>query len=276
MLKKRLIFTLLFDSGRFMLSRNFRLQSVGNLDWLKKNYNFSQISYSIDELIVLDVTRKSRDIDHFCMALKQLTEGCFVPISAGGGINQINSAHKLLRSGADKIIINSGLFENRNFVSDLASQFGEQCVVASMDIKSTPNGNYQVYSQNGMKCEVNSAEYWVNNVANQSVGEIYLNSIDRDGTGQGFDLGILELLPEGIKKPIILAGGAGNASHLSTALGDSRVDAVATANLLNFVGTGLKEARKSVVSSGIVLPMWNVELLEQYLQIGLDDPNKND
>jgi cyclase len=273
MLKKRLIFTLLFDSGRFMLSRNFRLQSVGNLDWLKKNYNFSQISYSIDELIVLDVTRKSRDIDHFCMALKQLTEGCFVPISAGGGINQINFAHKLLRSGADKIIINSGLFENRNFVSELASQFGEQCVVASMDIKSTPNGNYQVYSQNGMKCEVNSAEYWVNNVANQSVGEIYLNSIDRDGTGQGFDLGILELLPEGIKKPIILAGGAGNASHLSTALGDSRVDAVATANLLNFVGTGLKEARKSVVSSGIVLPMWNVELLEQYLRTGLDGPN---
>ena len=91
------------------------------------------------------------------------------------------------------------------------------------------------------------------------VGEIYLNSMDRDGTGQGLDLDILELLPGRCNQPIILAGGAGNSDHLMVGLKDSRVDAVATANLFNFVGDGLKKARQELVSGGIVLPMWDLE-----------------
>lgn len=265
MLKKRLIFTLLYNNGSFMLSRNFRLQNVGNLEWLKKNYDFSRISYSIDELIVLDVTRGERKLEDFCSALKLLTDGCFVPIAAGGGINQVESARMLLRSGADKVVINSGLYMNNGFVRDLASEFGQQCVVGSMDIKSSSSGQYQVWSENGMKCEAGPAKYWIERIINDSVGEIYLNSMDRDGTGQGFDLGLLDLLPDWVSKPVILTGGAGNANHLSAGLEDSRVDAVATANLFNFVGDGLKEARRSLVANGIVLPMWDVQLLERHL-----------
>jgi cyclase len=123
MLKKRLIFTLLYNNGSFMLSRNFRLQNVGNLEWLKKNYDFSHISYSIDELVVLDVTRGERKLEDFCSALKLLTDGCFVPIAAGGGINQIESARMLLRSGADKVVVNSELYSDNGFVGDLASEF---------------------------------------------------------------------------------------------------------------------------------------------------------
>jgi cyclase len=248
-----------------MLSRNFSLQNVGNLEWLKINYNFSRISYFIDELIVLDITREKRDLDDFCNTLKQLTEGCFVPIAAGGGILSVDSARELLRSGADKIVINSGLFQDNGFIDQLASEFGQQSVVASMDIKSSPNQEYEMWSQNGAKCEDGSAKYWVERVLEKPVGEIYMNSIDRDGTGQGFDLGILELLPTNISKPVVLAGGAGNADHLLTGLNDPRVDAVATANLFNFVGSGLKQARQSLVSRGIVLPMWDVQLLEQQL-----------
>jgi len=84
MLKKRIIFVLLYDNGSFMLSRNFRLQKVGDLQWLKKNYNFSHISFSIDELIILDVTRGGRDEEKFLFHVKSLTEECFVPIAAGG------------------------------------------------------------------------------------------------------------------------------------------------------------------------------------------------
>ena len=127
MLKKRLIFTLLYNIGQFMLSRNFRLQKVGNLHWLQTNYNFSHISFSIDELIVLDVTRGEKKPDEFCAALKQLTEGCFVPIAAGGGVRTIETARNLLRSGADKVIVNSTLYEKNGFVSHLASEFGQQC-----------------------------------------------------------------------------------------------------------------------------------------------------
>src|SRR5688572_15437119 len=104
MLKKRLIFTLLHDQGHFMLSRNFRLQRVGDLRWLQTNYDFSQISFSIDELIVLDVTRSRRDPAAFCEILKAVAKGCFVPIAAGGGIRSLEHARALLRSGADKVV----------------------------------------------------------------------------------------------------------------------------------------------------------------------------
>jgi cyclase len=276
MLKKRLIFTLLYDHGSFMLSRNFRLQKVGNLEWLKKNYDFSHISCFIDELVVLDVTRGDKNLDNFCSSLKLLTDGCFVPISAGGGVNSTESARTLLRSGADKVVVNSGLYGNTGLVEELASEFGQQCLIGSMDIKATVGGGYQVWSENGMKSEPDSAKYLIERISNDSVGEIYLNSMDRDGTGQGFDFGLLDLLPDRFSKPVILAGGAGNANHLFEGLSDSRVDAVATANLFNFVGNGLQEARNSLLSDGIELPMWNAQLLKGQLNSGKIDVIKND
>lgn len=276
MLKKRLIFTLLYNNGQFMLSRNFRLQNVGNFQWLKMNYNFSHISYSIDELIVLDVTRGERNLETFCSTLKLLTDGCFVPISAGGGVNDIQIARKLLRSGADKVVVNSQLYMEAGFVNQLASEFGQQCVVASMDIKSTPTGESQAWSHNGTRLEPGTAKNWIERVAHDSVGEIYLNSMDRDGTGQGFDMKLVDLLPTGVSKPIILAGGVGNGRHLAEGLLDSRVDAVATANLFNFIGDGLKEARQSLLASGILLPMWENEVLEQHEIDESFDGTKND
>jgi cyclase len=276
MLKKRLIFTLLYNNGQFMLSRNFRLQKVGNLHWLQTNYNFSQISFSIDELIVLDVTRGEKQPDEFCAALKKLTEGCFVPIAAGGGVRTIETARNLLRSGADKVVINSILYEKNGFVSHLASEFGQQCVVASMDIKSTPDGTYQAWSECGSQCQPSTAASLIEQVTQDAIGELYLNSMDRDGTGQGYDLRLLDLLPNNIPKPVILAGGVGNASHLSAGLADPRVDAVATAHLLNFVGDGLKQARKSLISDGVVLPLWEIQLHEQNLQADVTSQVKLD
>lgn len=258
MLKKRLIFTLLYHQGQFMLSRNFRLQKVGDLKWLKTNYNFSHISFSIDELIVLDITRGEKNTEDFCVALKLLAEGCFVPIAAGGGVRTIEHARTLLRSGADKMVINTPLYENNDVICKLASEFGQQCVVASMDIKRAPDGSYQAWSECGSKCLESSAAHWIDRVTNAAVGEIYLNSIDRDGTGQGYDLQLLDLLPLDMPKPVILAGGVGNATHLAEGLADPRVDAVATAHLFNFVGDGLKQARKSLIAGGVVLPIWDI------------------
>lgn len=264
MLKKRLIFTLLYNQGQFMLSRNFRLQSVGDINWLQTNYNFSRISFSIDELIVLDVSRGKRDTHAFCAILKELAAGCFVPIAAGGGVTTVNHARELLRSGADKVVINTSLYDKDNFIKELASEFGEQCIVASMDIKRLNGGEYQVFAEDGSKCVIGTAKDWIKLVLDNTVGEIYLNSIDRDGTGQGYDMQILDLLCDNISKPIILAGGAGNALHLAEGLTDSRVDAVATAHLFNFVGDGLKKARNSLIANGIELPIWDDQLLQQH------------
>lgn len=244
-----------------MLSRNFRLQKVGDLKWLRINYNFSHISCSIDELIVLDVTRGERDTGAFCEALKLLSEGCFVPIAAGGGIRTVSQAHELLHSGADKVVVNTPLYENNGFIGELASEFGQQCVVASMDIKRVADGMYQAWTDVGSKPVEGSAAYWIAQVVSNAVGEIYLNSIDRDGTGQGYDLQLLDQLPVGMPKPVILAGGAGNATHLAAGLADARVDAVATAHLYNFVGDGLKQARQSLIAGGVDLPVWDSQFL---------------
>jgi imidazole glycerol-phosphate synthase subunit HisF len=265
MLKKRLILTLLYQHGQFMLSRNFRLQKVGDLQWLQSNYNFSHISYSIDELIVLDVSRGQKNPEEFCATLKKLSQGCFVPIAAGGGVKTIDAARKLLRSGADKVVINSILYRDSGFIEHLASEFGQQCVVASMDIKLSPDGDFQAWSDGGSACQSGTAAQWIEQISRADIGELYLNSIDRDGTGQGYDLRLLDLLPSNMSKPLIIAGGVGNAPHLCAGLADPRVDAVATAHLFNFVGNGLKQAREMLISSGVNLPLWDVQLLEQLL-----------
>jgi cyclase len=264
-LKKRIIFTLLYQDGQFMLSRNFRLQKVGNLQWLQSNYNFSYISYSIDELVVLDVSRGQKQSREFCATLKKLSEGCFIPIAAGGGVFSIDIARELLRSGADKVVVNSALYEDNCFIQNLASEFGQQCVMASMDIKLSSEGDYQAWSQCGSVCQPGTAVHWIEQVSQATIGEFYLNSIDRDGTGQGYDLRLLDLLPSSMAKPVILAGGVGNATHLALGLADTRVDAVATAHLFNFVGNGLKKARQRLIAGGFDLPVWDIQLLERHL-----------
>jgi imidazole glycerol-phosphate synthase subunit HisF len=256
MLKKRIIFTLLYDSGKFMLSRNFRLQKVGDLSWLQKNYNFDQISFYIDELIVLDVTRGKNDIEAFSNTLRDLTANCFVPISAGGGIRNVNQARKLLQSGSDKIVLNTPLFEQHEFVKELVSEFGQQCIVGSVDMKISLDGKYEIMTNNGSQRVEEDATKKLSQICNNLIGELYLNSIDRDGTGQGYDLSLLDLVPLDCSVPVILAGGVGNEAHLSVGFKDQRVDAVATAHLFNFIGDGLKNARTSMVNSGASLASW--------------------
>lgn len=239
-----------------MLSRNFRLQKIGDINWLQKNYDFSKISFFIDELVVLNVSRNQIYTNEFLRDLEKLTYGCFVPITAGGGIRSMNCGRDLLNSGADKIVVNTPIFENKELVENLSIKFGQQCIVASIDLKRKKNFDYEIYSNSGMKLIDITPNSIMENLNCNLVGELYLNSIDQDGTGQGFDLDIIKVLPMNFSLPIILAGGAGNANHIIEALKHSRIDAVATANLLNFVGDGLKSARKSVVDSGIKLAYW--------------------
>lgn len=259
MLKKRMIFTLLYNQGPFVLSRNFRLQKVGDLNWLQKNYDFSQVAFSIDELIVLDVSRGERDLDRFCDHLKSLTEGCFVPIAAGGGIRRLSNARQLLRSGADKVVVNTPLYDDERFIRDLAAEFGQQCIVASIDFKYLDEKGYQIYVDNGERRIEGTFDEWVKKILDLPVGELYLNSIDRDGTGQGYDLQALERLQSAIPIPVIIAGGAGQFKHLAEGLNCDRSDAVATAHLFNFIGDGLARARSELSLQGFRLGHWDME-----------------
>ena len=263
MLRKRVIFTLLFENDNFNLSRNFRLQKVGGLDWLKSNYNFARISHSIDELVVLDVSRTERNFNKFCDVVSAISTSCFIPISAGGNVNSVAKAKTLLRNGADKIVVNSALHEEGEMVNELATVFGQQCIVGSVDVKKNDSGSHEILIRNGTYTLQNSALEVLSRVSKLPIGELYLNSIDQDGTGQGLDLNILSLLPEDLQIPIILAGGVGNSRHLLEGLIDDRVDAVATANLFNFVGDGLEKAREELIKNGVPLPRWDLQYFQQ-------------
>lgn len=239
-----------------MLSRNFRLQKVGTIEWLQKNYNFSQIAFYIDELIVLDVSRSKRDIECFSGVLKTLAKGCFAPIAAGGGVRKLDDARLLLRSGADKIVVNSVMFDDPDFIRTLAQEFGQQCVVGALDIKKDNDGIYRIYTHNGFFAKPEPSKILLTKLPKKNIGELYLNSINQDGTGQGYDFQLLELIPDQLNLPIIMAGGAGHSQHLINGLLNERVDAVATAHLFNFVGDGLKKARDSILFNAIPLASW--------------------
>ena len=260
MLKKRIIFTLLYDNGNYMLSRNFRLQNVGNLNWLKENYVFSKISFSIDELLVLNVSRENIGQDLFMDHIKELTKECFIPIAAGGGIKKLDDAKLLFKSGADKVVINSAINENPNLIKKIARAYGSQSIIASIDVKFE-NNNFIVYTNGGTKKLEKVLNQYINYVTGLPIGEIYLNSIDKDGTGQGYFFEILKEIPDKIKVPVILAGGVGNYIHFDEGLNYSKIDAVATAHLFNFIGEGLKISRHKLINKGHKLPTWKVDKL---------------
>ena len=261
MLKKRVIFTLLYDNGSFMLSRNFRLQKVGDLQWLKKNYNFSKLAFSIDELVLLDVTRTKRDHKKFINHVRALSEECFIPIAAGGGVRDVELAHRLVNNGADKIVINSLVGQSIETIRNIVAELGSQCVLASVDAKKVKN-DYVVYTKNGTLQQNFSLREWLDKLAEVPVGEVYLNSIDRDGTGQGYQKELIEYIPDDFQLPIILSGGAGKYQHFIEGLENKKVDAVATAHLFNFIGNSLEVSRIALLKEGFNLAKWDMNICE--------------
>jgi len=259
-LKKRIIFTLLYKDGNFMLSRNFRLQKVGDIKWLLKNYDFSNIIFSIDELIILDVSRGGRNSNKFIEHVKILAKECFIPIAIGGGVVTLKQAEDLFLSGADKVVLNTVLSIDPIVVEEIAKQFGSQSIVASVDVKMS-EGAYRIYIKNGTVQLRMTALAWLQELASMPIGEIYLNSIDRDGTGQGYLYDLIGILPPASNIPVIFAGGVGNYHHLLDGMREQKLDAVATAHLFNFVGNGLSDARDNLIKEGVVLPKWDRNIM---------------
>jgi len=255
MLRKRIIFTLIYSDKYFNQSRNFRLQRVGDRNWLEKNYKFNKIAHSLDELIILDATRGVKSINTFASSLKQIVSNIFIPICAGGGICTIDDARLLFQNGADKIIINTLLYKSPEIVAELVKIYGSQSIVASIDYRLN-NSIPEVYITNGSeKIDIKLADY-IEYVQNLQVGEIYLNSINQDGTGFGYDYKTIRLISSILKVPLIIAGGAGNEKHLLEGIMLEDVSAVATANLFNFMGNGLPIARNMLMSNNINLANW--------------------
>lgn len=257
MLKSRLIFTLLMRNGSYQLSRNFNLQDVGDLSWIKKHYNFDAIAFSIDELIVLNVDRDNKNVNLFCENLLKLNENCFMPIAAGGGIRSIDDAYKIMNSGADKLIVNTPLVKQPDLIESLVETFGSQCVVGSIDFKKYDDNRIDVFIKNGSEKMKQSLDDAVKNAHILRCGEIYLTSMEQDGTGYGFDLDILKHVVDISKIPVIASGGAGKYEHFAEGIQKAGVSAVSTANLFNFIADGLIEVRNTMIDRKINMAKWD-------------------
>ena len=208
MIKKRIIFTLLLSEKNFILSRNFVHQKVGDINWLKKIIILKYFNF-IDELIIINVDEK-RNHEVFFDISKKIAKDCFVPITYGGGIDNFNIASEMFKNGADKIIINSSTFKNPELLNQISSVYGSQSVIVSIDFKKENKNEYSVWVENGKKKIEISLDEHLENLMNYEFGEIYLNSIDKDGTGFGYDLSVMNKLKSIAKKiPIIISGEQG-------------------------------------------------------------------
>jgi cyclase len=232
---------------------------VGDINWLNKNYNLPYISRYLDELMILDVERtedRSSGVrEAFLESLRTLTQKVFLPICAGGKIQSVEDASLLFKNGAEKVVLNSGLYDNPDVVKEIVNRFGAQAVIASVDYRVTENG-IDIYGNNGQKKEECSVEEVFEKLKELNCGEIMFNSIDKDGTGFGPNFDFLDLKPRSFDLPVIISGGFGKPHHLEEALSRDDVEAISTSNILNFIGDSFKNAREILFDKDIPLGKW--------------------
>lgn len=258
MLKKRLIFTLLLSEGNFQLSRNFNLQKVGNLGWLYDCYNLEAITKSVDELVILNVARDpQKSQDQFLEVVQSLGRNCFIPISLGGGICSLQDAFRYMDCGADKLVLGNALFKNPYLVRELVSVFGGQSITAAVDFIKKGDER-KVMVTNGTEALPLGFTEALTMVNQYGVGEMILTSIEKDGTGQGYDIETYAMASKIIDIPLVASGGVGKFIHLSDALSIDYISAVNTANIFNFMVNGLIDARKAIETSGTKLAHWSL------------------
>ena len=259
---KRIIFTLLYDNGNFVLSRNFNLQVIGDINWLFKNYKFEKISYGLDELLIIDVSRNKKNPSEFCKIINQISKKCFIPLTAGGGIENFDIAKLYFDSGADKIFLNQPFHENISLCKKITKLYGKQSLIAGIDFKKIDD-KYLVFKDFG-KTNTNIQLFnWADKILSSiGAGEVLLQSIDRDGTANGLEMSDSFLNKfNNISCPIILMGGAGKTEHFENVLKHGSIDAIATANLLNFIGNTFLKI-KDELSKSVDIVKWDVDEVE--------------
>lgn len=255
MAKKRLIFVLLYRNGQFCISRNFRLQTVGSADWLARNYGFAKVSRFIDELVILNAEPEPADQKKFLATAASIASEVFVPVALGGAIRSPRDAEAYFEHGADKVVINTLLWRAPDAVREIAGTYGVQAVMASADYHGLAEPR-TAHLRGPDAPQGRRLEAWLKEIAALGVGEVLLNSVDRDGTGMGLDLGVIATLPPEIQAPVVLMGGVGRKDHFTPGLELPGVSGVATSNLFAFMGEGLSAARSILTDAGLDMATW--------------------
>lgn len=231
MLKKRIIPVQLLLDRRLIKTKKFSKPiDVGDPIKSSRIYN----DCDADELIFLNINKdKKKSISELFDIITQVSKVCFMPISLGGGIQNLDQAKMLLKEGADKVVLNSICYKNYDIIEKISGSFGRQAVVVSIDVKKDLN-SYILFSQNGTNRESESLESHILKCVECGAGEIFINSIDNDGCRQGYDLDLLKYVSKISKVPVIGCGGAGKAADLRDAFITTNVSALACGSIFLF------------------------------------------
>ena len=248
MLKARLIPCLDVKDGRVVKGVNFvDLRDAGDPVEIAKAYDAA----GADELCFLDITATHENRGIIFDVVQRTAEACFMPLTVGGGVRSLDDIRKLLLAGADKVSINSAAVANRDFVRQAAEKFGAQCVVVAIDAKSVAPGRWEIFTHGGRKATGIDAVSFAREVTTLGAGEILLTSMDRDGTGQGFDIDLTRTIADAISVPVIASGGVGTLDHLVDGIRDGHAAAVLAASIFHFGTYSIGEAKRHLSAAGI-------------------------
>jgi cyclase len=207
-----------------------------------------------DELCFLDITATHENRGIMLDVVRRTAEACFMPVTVGGGVRTVDDIKTLLRSGADKVSINSAAVARREFVKEAAEKFGDQCIVVAIDAKRVPGRDrWEIFTHGGRKGTGIDAIEFAQEVVSLGAGEILLTSMDRDGTRVGFDIPLTRAIADSVPVPVIASGGVGNLDHLVDGIRDGHATAVLAASIFHFGEYTIRQAKDHMVRSG--LPM---------------------
>jgi imidazole glycerol-phosphate synthase subunit HisF len=248
MLKKRIIPKFLLKNGRLVKGVHFHdnFREAGNPVTTSKVYN----DYGVDELIFLDIQPSNESRNAVCKIIENVSEEVFMPFTAGGGIKTIEGINNLLRSGADKISINTFAVENPNFIKEAAKVFGNQCIIISVDYKEVEKGLFRVFIRGGHEATDIDPVEWALKVQDNNCGEILLSSIDRDGTMSGYDLEMIHSLSERLEIPLIASSGAGSLQDCIDAF-DAGASAITISSMFIFTDHSPIKVRSYLYSQNV-------------------------
>jgi len=246
---KRVIPCLDVDSGRVVKGTNFvDIRDAGDPVELAARYELA----GADELVFLDITATHEDRGTVAALARRTADDVFIPFTIGGGIRSVDDAQAVLDAGADKVSVNSAALARPELISELAEQFGSQCVVVAVDARrsdATANG-WEAVSAGGRSPTGRDVIEWASEVEKLGAGELLLTSMDRDGTKDGYDLELLSAVAGAVGIPLIASGGAGELEHLAAAL-EAGADAVLCASIFHFGVFSVADVKRYLAGKGI-------------------------
>jgi len=258
MLAKRIIPCLDIDKGRVVKGVQFvNLVDAGDPVEQAKYYE----QQKADELVFLDITASHERRDTVLDLARRVSEEVFIPFTIGGGIRTVDDVRLMLKSGADKVSVNTAAIKNPEFITASAERFGSQCIVLAIDAKRKadfdssrgPYGNWEVYTHGGRNPTGLDAVEWAVRVQELGAGEILLTSMDRDGSKEGFDIELTAAVSENVGIPVIASGGVGNLEHLYEGLVLGKADAVLAASIFHFRQYSITKAKQYLRSKNVVV-----------------------